>query len=221
MKMPPWLQIDAAKANAGVEMPEASAATGFVRSAFKLRMSLIPYFYAAFNGYHQTGLPPVRALVLDYPNDPHTAKIDDQFMFGPSLMAAPMIDGTSKRSVYFPAGDWFDFFTGEKIVGGHRIDISKGLDQMPLYVKSDCLLPLAEPVNHVDSGTTFKVHVRVYGSHPTPFTLYEDDGETFDFEKGAQSRVVLTWDGVKGATQRSGSFTPVRNEIVSWETIGS
>ncbi|HEY3783083.1 MAG TPA: TIM-barrel domain-containing protein [Fimbriimonadaceae bacterium] len=221
MKMPPWLQIDAGKANAGEQMPEAAEATGYVRSAFKLRMSLIPYLYSAFNDYHQTGLPPLRALVLDYPDDPETVKIDNQFMFGPSLMAAPMVDGVSKRSVYFPSGDWYDFFTGEKIAGGRRVEVSKGLDQMPLYVKGDCLLPLAEPVNHVGKDTTFKIHVRVYGSHPAPFTLYEDDGETFDFEQGDQSQVVLSWDGAKGSSKRSGTYTPIRNEILNWEPMGS
>ena len=83
MKMPPWIQIDADKSNAGIVMPESQEATRLVRAAFKLRMSLLPYLYSAFNVYHQTGLPPIRALVLDYPSDSETRTIDDQFHVRP------------------------------------------------------------------------------------------------------------------------------------------
>ncbi len=168
MKMPPWQQIDADKSNAGQRMPEATEATRLVRKAFQLRMSLAPYLYSAFNEYHRSGLPPIRALLLDYPKDTEFANIDDQFMFGPSLMVAPMSGGEAKRSVYFPTGDWFDFATGEKIAGGRRIDIAKSLDDLPLYVKANTLLPLAEPVNHIGKDTVFKIRVKVYGSaNPT------------------------------------------------------
>ncbi len=216
MKMPPWLQIDADKSNAGVVMPEAPEATALVRSAFQLRMGLIPYLYSAFNEYHQTGMPVIRAVVLDYPLDPETKSIDDQFMLGPSLMAAPLVDGASKRSVYLPAGVWFDYFTGERIVGGKRIDVAKPLDEMPLYVKANTLLPVAEPQNHISKGTVFRIHVRVYGDHPSPYTLYEDDGESYDFEKGAQTQVILSWTNATGSVKRGDSFARHRYEIVDW-----
>jgi alpha-D-xyloside xylohydrolase len=221
MKMPPWLQIDADKSNAGVVMPEAPEATGLVRTAFKLRMSLLPYLYSAFNEYHLTGRPPVRALVLDYPTDPQTKDVDDQFMFGPCLMVAPMIDGESKRSVYFPPGEWFDYFTGERISGGKRVDVSKGLEELPLYVKVDSLLPVAEPVDRVGTGTFFRIHMRVYGDHPAPFTLYEDDGETLDFDKGDQSRMVLSWGASGGSFKRSGLYAQPRYEILDWTPVGT
>ena len=219
MKMPPWLQIDADKSNAGLAMPEATVATQLVRTAFRLRMSLIPYLYSAFNTYHRTGKPPIRALTLDYPSDPQTASIDNQFMFGPSMMVAPMVDGESKRSVYFPAGDWYDFFTGEKIVGGQRVDINKSLEELPLYVKGDSIVPVAEPVNHVGKDTRFKIHARVYGNHPEEFCLFEDDGETYDFEQGAQTTAVLSWDGAKGAVKRTGGYTKPRYEIHDWTVV--
>jgi alpha-D-xyloside xylohydrolase len=216
MGIPPWRQIDRDKANAGVEMPEADATTKLVRDLFRLRMSLVPYLYSAFNEYRTTGLPPTRALVLDYPDDPETRGIDDQFMLGRSLMVAPIISGT-KRSVYLPAGEWFDFFTGEKLAGGRRIEVEKGLDSLPLYVKSGSTLPLAEPMAHVGKGSTFVLKVRTYGANPAPFTLYEDDGETLDFEKGAQNRVTLE---PGGTVRREGNWKGERYRVEAWERIG-
>jgi len=217
MKMPPWLQLNADKSNHGIEMAEAAETTARVRKLFQLRMSLIPYLYSAFNEYHQTGLPVVRALVIDYPNDAQTAAIDDQFMFGPSLMVAPMIEGQRSRSVYLPAGDWFDFFTGEKLAGVRKIEVAKSLDEMPLYVRSNTLLPLAAPLSHVAANAVFDLTVRVYGDHPSDFTLYEDDGETYDFEKGAQTRLTLSWANGSGSTKREGAFKPIRYRIDRWE----
>lgn len=220
MKMPPWKQINADKSNAGQAMPEAAHTTALARDLFRLRMSLVPYLYSAFNEYHRTGLPVVRALVLDYPGDAALTAIDDQFMFGPSLMVAPMVEGQAKRSVYFPAGDWFDFFTGESIHGGRRIDISKPLDQLPLYVKANSLLPLAEPVAHIGRETVFKLRIRVYGAHPTAFNLYEDDGETFDYLHGAQDRLELSWSTDGGQARRTGNTSLKRYEIDRWNVLG-
>lgn len=219
MKMPPWLQLNAEKSNAGEQMAEAAETTVRLRKLFKLRMSLIPYLYSAFNEYHQTGLPVIRALVVDYPNDPQTAAIDDEFMFGPSLLVAPMVEGQKTRSVYLPAGDWFDFFTGEKMAGGRRIDVAKSLDEMPLYVKANTLLPLAAPVDYVAAGTVFDVTVHVYGDDPADFRLYEDDGESYDFEKGAQTTVTLTWAHGAGSVKREGGYKTARYRVDRWERV--
>jgi len=216
MKMPPWLQIDADKSNAGEVMPEAKETTRLVRNAFRLRMSLVPYLYSAFNEYHETGKPVVRALVLDYHADENVAKIDDQFMFGQSLMVAPMVEGQAKRSVYFPKGAWIDFFTDERIEGGRRIDIAKPLDQLPLYIKDNTLLPRAASVTHIGKDTIFEIRVEVVGTHPEPITLYEDDGETFDYEKGAQNKVVLSWTPTGGSVTRTGNLKLKRYDVIEW-----
>jgi len=216
MGIPPWRQIDRDKANQGIEMPEAAETTRRIRELFRLRMSLVPYLYAAFNEYREIGLPPTRALVLDYPDDKEAQKIDDQFMLGRSLMVAPIASG-SKRSVYLPKGEWFDFYTGERLSGGRRIEVEKGLDAMPLYVQSGAILPLAEPVSHVAKDTTFNLHVRLYGPKQGQFTLYEDDGETLDFEKGAQNRVILVADHT---IRREGIWKGSRYRVVSWDPVG-
>jgi len=218
MKMPPWLQIDADKSNAGQKMAESEDTTRRVREIFRLRMSLAPYLYSAFNEYRQTGLPVVRALCLDYPGEADLAGVDDQFMFGPSMMVAPMMEGQKKRPVAFPKGDWYDFYTGERVKGGQVVEVAKTLDEMPLYVKAETLLPLAEPVNHIGKETVFKIHVRVYGAHPGDLSLYEDDWETYDYEKGAQTKLTLSWTSSGGASKRSGNYAKHRYEIVGWES---
>lgn len=219
MKLPPWQQMNADKGNAGVLMPEHVETTSLVREMFKLRMSLAPYLYSAFNEYRLHGTPPMRALLLDYPSDLPARAVDDQFMFGPSLMVAPILSGQSKRSVYFPPGDWFDFFTGEKIAGGRKLDVSKPLSQLPLYVRSGSLVPIANPISHIAPDTTFQITVRIYGSHPAPFTLYEDDGETFDFERNVQNRLKLVWNGEKGTITREGHYAgPPRYRVTTWQT---
>ncbi|MCX6926293.1 MAG: DUF5110 domain-containing protein [Verrucomicrobia bacterium] len=90
---------------------------------------------------------------------------------------------------------------------------------MPIFVKENSLLPLAEPVEHVNRDTVFKITVKAFGKSPAPFTLIEDDGETYDFEKGAFNRVVLKWqaDG-GGKVERVGPFAGRRYDIVAWES---
>jgi alpha-D-xyloside xylohydrolase len=126
-----------------------------------------------------------------------------------------MTGSQTSRRVYFPRGNWFDFFTGEKIVGGTWRDVRKSLDQVPLYVKGNTLLPLAEPVEHVTRDTVFDVTVKIYGPQPPPMTLFEDDGLTLDFQKGKQSQLRLSWSSAP-STVRTGPFSPRRYHVVGW-----
>lgn len=222
MKLPPWLQINKDKSNAGELMPEHVEATAVIKKLLELRMSLIPYLYSAFNDYRLTGNPPIRALVMDWPADPATYAIDDQFMFGPSLLVAPLIAGQGKRPVYLPVGKWYDFWTGKEFEGGRIIQVTKPLDQVPVFVKENTLLPLAAPLQHIAKDSIFDLTVRAYGPNPAPFVLFEDDGETFDYLKGKQSRITLTWDKDGGHVERAGGFTgPARYKVIKWEQIQS
>jgi alpha-D-xyloside xylohydrolase len=219
MKLPPWRQINKDKANNGEMMPDHEHVTDVVRLLFELRMSLIPYLYSAFNEYHLNGTPPVRAMVMDWPEDADTALIDDQFLFGPSLLVAPLFAGNSSRSVYLPAGEWYDFWTQEKIAGGRKVDITKSFDQIPIFIKANSLLPVAKPVEHIDDDTCFDITVHVFGNQPASFTLYEDDGVSTDYEQGKQNRMELKWDGGSGSAIRSGKYKgKARYNIVGWKS---
>lgn len=219
MRNPPWLQIDRDKSNRGELMPDHEKVTDGIRRLLQLRMRLIPYLYAAFAEYREHGTPPFRALALDYPQDANTWSLDDEFLVGPSLLAAPLFAGESKRSVYLPEGEWIDFWTHERFAGGRKVEISKGLEQFPLFVKAGSLLPLAEPVEHVAPDTCFAVTVHVFGADPAPFTLYEDDGTTWDFEKGKQNRVELRWTPAGGQVRRTGGYAGRRYDVVGWEPV--
>lgn len=216
IKNPPWDQINRDKNNNGELMPNREAVTDTVRQLLQLRMSFVPYLYSAFNEYHTTGKPPLRALVLDWPNDPNVREIDDQFMFGDSVMVAPMFEGQTSRKVYLPPGDWYDFWTHTKYAGGTTIEATNGMDQIPLFVKNNTLLPLAEPVEYIKPDTCFNITINVVGDKPADFTLYEDDGLTTGYAHGDQNQIDLR--GTDHSVTRRGNYHgPERFKIIDWK----
>jgi alpha-D-xyloside xylohydrolase len=222
LKMPPWLQVDRDKNNAGEIMPNHAQVTAATKKLFDVRMSLVPYLYAAFNEYRLNGTPPNRALVLDWPKDPNVATIDDQFMCGPSILVAPMFKGQNERSVYLPKGTWYDFWTDEKYEGGQKIQIRKPPEIAPVFVKGDTLLPLAAPTEHFDEKICYDITVKIYGDHPTATSLYEDDGVSNDFQQGKQNRIELTWRDGEGTVASTGAYTgPKRYNIAAWTKAGA
>jgi len=218
MKNPPWLQIDRDKSNRGELQPDHEAVTANIRKILELRMAFVPYLYSAFNEYRLTGTPPIRALVMDWPQDPKVRDVDDQYMFGPSVMVAPMFAGQVNRQVYLPVGDWYDFWTGQKLAGGQSITATNDQQHIPLYVKSGSLLPLAEPVEHIGADTCFQVVVRSYGPSPADFVLYEDDGTSDAFATGQQNQLRLHWDAKSRSVVRQGNYSqPPRYRVVDWK----
>ena len=220
LKNPVWKQINKDLNNSGKFMDHWEQTEAACRKLLQMRMRLLPYLYSAYAEYHDTGVPPARALVMDYPQDPATWTVDDQYMLGPSLMVAPLFTGQKKRTVYLPEGNWYDFWTERKYPGRCRIEIEKPVDEIPVFVKEDSLLPLAEPVECVTPQTEFAVTIQVYGSKPRKIVLYEDDGVTFDFEKGRQNRIELRCEGQTGTTSKTGDYTgPSRYKITSWKRV--
>ncbi len=220
MNLPPWLQVNRDLSNHGELMANHQAVTEAVRKLFELRMSLIPYLYTAFNDYRLTGMPPVRAMVMDWPEDIHTHGIDDQFMFGPAVMVAPILTGQSKRRVYLPHGEWYDFATHEKFKGGGWITIGKPQEEVPMFVKSGVLLPLARPVEYITPTTCFDITVHVFGDSPEPITLYEDDGVTLDFRRGKQNRMAVSWANGGAELKKTGNYHgPSRYRITDYRRV--
>ncbi len=218
LKNPVWKQINKERNNRGEFMDNWQDTEAVCRRLLELRMALLPYLYAAFADYRNSGVPPVRALVMDYPNDATTWVVDDEYLFGPSLLVAPLFSGQAKRQVYLPEGDWYDFWTHEKLAGGRKIEISKPVDQIPVFVKGETLLPLAAPVECVTPATEFALTVHVFAEKGASFVLYEDDGTTLDFDKGKQNRFELRWDGKTGHTARSGNYDgSSRYRILGWD----
>jgi len=198
---PPWKQVDIEKNLAGEFMADSEYYTSVCRKYHELRMSLLPYLYSAFVKYWKEGIPPIRALVMDDEEDPEIRSIDDEYFFGDNIIVAPMtIEDGVKRKVYLPQGRWHGFFDGTIYEGGHWMEIEADYDKIPVFVKENCILPLAEPVEMVTKDTIFTIHPHVYGNGGEGYVLYEDDFETFAYVKGRQNEVVLMADN-KGGLQ--------------------
>ena len=156
----------------------AHGCTDEIRELFRLRMSLVPYLYAAFHAYRENGRPPLRALVCDYQDQPESWEIDDEYLFGDSIIVAPiMVDDAGndpgKRDVWLPEGEWYDFFTGERVPSGKRTVETAGI---PVFVKGGTILPLAKPVQHVADDTRFEIELREFGDCSDAVCRLVEDG---------------------------------------------
>ena len=182
-----------------------------VRELLKVRTRLIPYLYTCMADYRRFGIPPFRHMILEDGFTPQTkviqGKLDDQnnpyaeskrietsdqYMFGPCILVAPMVAGEKSRKVILPRGKWFDFHTGKLAGEDTTITVSTQIDQVPLFVKDGGIVPLMPAVNNVRmaKGPT-PLEVRHYGTMESTYQLYDDDGETFDYERGVSCRQEL------------------------------
>ncbi len=216
---PPWLQINIEKNNKGELMENSKEVEADIRKLLEFRMSLIPYLYNAFADYHFKGIPPFRALVMDYPQDKNTFNLSDEYMIGDGILAAPLTEKKDERKVYLPAGTWYDFNTNQKFEGGKEYSIRPSLVELPIFIKEGTILPLANPVEHVAADTKFEITCYVYGSAKTEAHLFEDDGVTFNYEQGSYNTVNLLWNNGKGEVKRNGKFKNVRYVIKNWKVI--
>ena len=183
-----------------------------VKEVMKLRMSLIPYLYTAFAHYAFDGIPPVRAMnlepgfemeatydqgVLDSTDNPYKMarrqEMKDQFMVGESLLVAPLFAGETEREVVLPEGKWYDFYTGKLVGESEKITVKPGLDKIPVFVREGGMIPMYEPMTAVPEGQA-PVIVRHYGVKASTFDLYDDDGQTYDYEKGEFTWIRLVAD---------------------------
>jgi alpha-D-xyloside xylohydrolase len=172
----------------------------------KLRYQLMPYIYSL--GYHTwlTGAPFMRALPLDFPDDPRVADLRDEYMFGPAFLVAPVTEqGATSREVYLPAGsDWYNYWTNERVKGGQTITVQAPIDTLPLFVRAGSIIPLGVPVESTHEVQAI-AKVRVYPGADASFTLFSDDGMTYAYEKGAGSVTKLHWDESKGQLTHEGA----------------
>ena len=187
----------------------------------KLRYQLLPYIYSLGYSVNQTGAPYMRALFMDFPNDPQVADLRDEYMFGPAFLVAPVTEqGATSRMVYLPAGvDWYNYWTNERVRGGQTIRVDAPIDTLPLFVRAGSILPLGEPIESTQQVQKV-AKVRVYAGASGDFTLYQDDGRTYAYEKGDSSITRLHWDEVAHKLRHEGAqaWTVPDEEIL--EVIG-
>jgi alpha-D-xyloside xylohydrolase len=182
-----------------------------------LRYRLIPYIYSDSWQVTSGSGTMMRPLVMDFADDPNVLNIGDQYLFGPAIMVTPVTtQGATTRSVYLPGKTpWYDFWTGEQQAGGKRIDAAAPIETMPLYVRAGSIVPMGPLVQYVNEKPDAPLEVRVYPGADGSFTLYEDEGDSYRYEKGAYSTISLAWnDTAKTLTigRRIGQFPGMQKD---------
>ena len=187
----------------------------------KLRYQLMPYIYSLEYSVYQTGAPSMRALFMDFPNDPHVADLRDEYMFGPAFLVAPVTEqGATSRTVYLPAGTaWYNYWTNERFDGGQAITVNAPIDTLPLFVRAGSIIPIGEPVESTDQ-TQRLAKLRVYSGSNGDFTLYQDDGRTYAYEKGGFQITQLHWNDRTGELTHQGSPAWTVSDEQITEVIG-
>ncbi len=189
-----------------------------VADVANLRMQLIPYLYTCFAEYAFYGRPPIRAMNLvdgfsvmsketiakvDSEKNPYAIaskkEIKDQYMMGDNLLIAPLFTGDTSRKVILPIGKWYDFYTGELAGESEIISVTPGLAHIPVFVRDGGIIPMA--VTNTIAEGKFDLAIRYYGQKEASYNLYDDDGKTFDYEKGD-----FSWRTIKVKRDQKGKF---------------
>jgi alpha-D-xyloside xylohydrolase len=152
----------------------------------------------------------MRPLAMDYRTDTRALNIGDQFMYGPALLVNPVTEpGATTRRMYLPKATWYDFWTGRRVDGGAMIETAAPIDRMPLFVKAGSIVPMGPDVEYASEKKADPIELRVYAGANGSFVLYEDEGDNYDYEKGAHATVRFDWDdAAKKLTigEREGAF---------------
>ena len=197
----------------------------------RLRYQLLPYIYSLAAQVTMRGTPMLRAVALDFPHDAATHDLTDEFLFGPALLVCPVttpmyfgknsqpVASAKKfREVYLPAGaKWFDFWTENLFNGGKTVEADAPLEKIPLFVRAGSILPMTEPMQFVDEMPDAPYEIRIYCGADGAFTLYEDAGDNYDYERGEFALVDFSWDDTRseltiGARQGNYSSLVSRRE---------
>ncbi len=191
--------------------PENHPAYKSMVFANKLRYRLMPYIYSLAGMTHFDDYTIIRALVLDFNGDAAVNNIGDQYMFGPSLMVVPVYTYKAwNREVYFPqACGWYDFYSGKFITGGQKLAVDAPYERIPLYVKEGSIVPFGPDVQYAGEKTDGEITLYVYTGKDGAFSLYEDEGVNYNYEKGAYSMILFKYDEQSQKLtigERSGKF---------------
>jgi alpha-D-xyloside xylohydrolase len=198
-----------------------------IEKYINIRYQLLPYIYSTAWGVTSGSESFMRALVMDFAADKKTTDISNEYMFGQSILVAPVLESMyvnkvangqstidfstiKSRSVYLPNGaEWYDFWTGEKMKGGQEVQKQSPIDVMPLYVKAGSVLPWAPKMQYANEKKWDHLEIRIYPGANGEFTLYEDENDNYNYEKGLKSTISMKWDDLSKTLtigERQGSF---------------
>ncbi len=177
----------------------------------KLRYRMLPYIYSLAWKVTSDDATIMRPLVMDWRTDEKVWDIGDEFMFGPGILVNPVsLEGATERYVYLPpAASWYDFWTGKSMKGDQRFDAPAPLDRIPLYVKAGSILPLGPEIEYTGQKPDAPLDLRIYRGANGHFDLYEDQGDTYNYEKGEKATIPIDWNDASQTLTigaRSGSY---------------
>ena len=176
----------------------------------RLRYRLLPYIYSLAWKTTSSAYTLMRPLVMDFRDDARAENIGDQFMFGTAFLVSPVTEPqAATRSVYLPRARWYDFWSGSSTDGGRLLDAAAPLDRMPIYVRAGSIVPIGPDEEWSDQKPADPIELRIYPGADADFILYEDENDTYNYERGVYSTIPIHWDDAKQALtigERKGSF---------------
>ena len=182
-----------------------------IKKYIDLRYKLLPYIYSTAWNVSKQGDSFMRALFMDFPQDTTVYDMNNQYMFGRSLLVVPVtrpmyvdenrtvnLKNVQTTEVYLPAGvNWFDFWTGEQFAGGQQVAKETPIDKIPIYVKGGSILPMGPEVQYAEEKSWDALEIRVYPGADGVFSLYEDECDNYNYEKGLYSTITFHWNDVR------------------------
>jgi alpha-D-xyloside xylohydrolase len=177
----------------------------------KLRYRLLPYIYSLAAKTYFNDYSLMRGLMMDFPSDRRTSTINDQYLFGPSLMISPVYGyGQRKKSIYLPGTTgWYDLYTGKYYNGGHQIVVSAGYDRIPVMVREGSIVPFGPEMEYSNQRKADTIQLYVYTGKDAVFNLYEDEDTTYNYEKGVKAVIPIKYSAANNTLvmdARQGSF---------------
>src|SRR5271170_2921309 len=187
----------------GAAIPDASQLHNpqvevICRKYLELRYRMLPYTYSVVRECTLTGMPVMRSLWLHYADDAAAMGRGDEYLWGRDLLVAPVVEqGATARVVYLPHGDWWDFWTGERVKGGREIVRAVDLETMPLYARAGAIVPLGPVKQFADEKVEGPLSISIYAGADGSFLFYEDDGNSFNYRKGEWMGIEMRWNDTR------------------------
>jgi alpha-D-xyloside xylohydrolase len=179
----------------------------------RLRYRLLPYIYTLAGDVTQRASTPMRALVMDFRTDPQARDVRDEYMFGPAFLVNPVtVYKARSRDVYLPptSGGWYDFWTGRVEAGGRHVDAAAPFERLPVFVRAGSIVPFGPELQYTSEKPADPITLYVYRGADGSFSLYEDDGGSYGYERGAFARILIRWNDARQTLTigaRTGTFT--------------
>ena len=185
----------------------------------KLRYYLMPYLYSLAGLTYFNDYTIMRPMIMDFGKDKNVTSVGNQYMFGPSLLVAPVYKYKVRtREVYFPSScGWFDFYTGNHIFGGYKLQVNAPYEHIPLFVKEGSIIPVGPQIQFTREKPADPLTLYVYTGRDCAFTLYEDEGTNYNYEKGECSTIKFSYneaEGILSIGERHGEFNGMLKERI-------